>query len=308
VSLRGTLPFVKVSVVMLSYNHEAFIRQAVESVLEQQARFDVELIVGDDHSSDATPAILRELDGKHPGRLTLLLREENIGMGHNFADIYSRCTGDFLAILDGDDYWVTTDKLQKQVNLMLENPDAAICFGKARMEGGLKPGLLLPVEAKSQWVIDDLIRASTIPSCTALYRNYGLGPLPEWLIKLAMCDWPFHVLHALKGNVVFVDEVLAAYRVHGGGVWSQLQESVVRMREIDFFRAILQILPAPYDRVARVELIERLYDESNTAFRDGRISEAKSFFDEALSCEVPGTKLPLRRKARMTLRLARTRN
>jgi len=297
----------KVSVLMVVYNHERFVRQAVDSVLCQQTDFEFEVVVGEDHSTDSTREILRKLDQENPGRLRLLFRDSNLGMSYNFVDTYEHCQGEFVTILDGDDYWSNPHKLAKQVALLEANPDAALCFGRARIEyESGAASKVIPPEQRNDWPLEELLIASFIPACTVMYRHYDLGPIPEWIHELSLCDWPFHVLHALRGKMLLLDEELAVYRVHGGGCWSQLQEDARLFKEIDFYRAILTVLPQPYQRVARAQLLERLYDQANKAYREGRTKDAKTLFAEALASERPGAKLPLRRKLRMGHRLSKS--
>lgn len=104
---------VKVSVVTIAYNHELYIVEAVESVLMQECDFDLEYIIADDASTDGTPEILAEFASQHPGRVKLVLRDANVGAQRNLADALSRCTGQYVALLDGDDYWTSPQKLQK---------------------------------------------------------------------------------------------------------------------------------------------------------------------------------------------------
>ena len=113
---------------MLAYNHGPFIRAAVESVLRQQTNFPYEIIVGEDSSTDDTCAVLGELARAHPGRLHLHLHKRNIGANANFAETLAACRGKFVALLEGDDQWLGTEKLQRQVDYLQTHPACAMCF------------------------------------------------------------------------------------------------------------------------------------------------------------------------------------
>lgn len=114
---------VMVSVVMITYNHEEYIQQALESVISQKTNFSYEVIIGDDRSPDNTREILQSFAKKYPEKIRLVLREENIGVINNLYDIFNRCKGKYIAFLEGDDYWTDTDKLQKQVDFLESNKD-----------------------------------------------------------------------------------------------------------------------------------------------------------------------------------------
>ena len=109
---------VKVSVAMITYNHERFIAQAIESVLMQQTDFAVELVIGEDCSTDGTRAIVRDYGERYPERIRLLLPEHNLGMMPNFVATLKACRGQYVASVEGDDYWTDPHKLQKQVDFL----------------------------------------------------------------------------------------------------------------------------------------------------------------------------------------------
>lgn len=118
----------KLSVLFITYNHEDYIRQALDSVLMQKCSFDFEIVVGEDCSTDSTRDILREYDEKYPGRFKLLFREKNFGRPTmNVYDTGMHCTGDYIAFLEGDDYWTDENKLQKQVDFLDQNPGYMGC-------------------------------------------------------------------------------------------------------------------------------------------------------------------------------------
>src|SRR5690349_6525722 len=113
---------VKVSVAMISYNHERFIAQAIESVLSQRVKFPYEIVIGDDHSTDATPSIIADFHRRYPDKIVPFLREKNLGMAPNFMQILASCGGQYVALLEGDDFWTSKDKLQRQVDFLDANP------------------------------------------------------------------------------------------------------------------------------------------------------------------------------------------
>ena len=93
------------SVLIITYNHEKYLRMAMESVIRQKTKFHIEIIIAEDHSTDKTRDILREFKEKHPDKIKLLFRERNIGLKLNFLDGLEKCNGKYIALLEGDDYW-----------------------------------------------------------------------------------------------------------------------------------------------------------------------------------------------------------
>ena len=113
----------KLSVGILTYNQEAYIRQCLDSVLMQKVDFDYEIVVGDDASTDGTQNILRDYEKHYPGRFVLLLGEKNEGISMNYKKVLTACRGEYVALCEGDDYWTDVTKLQKQVDFLGNHPD-----------------------------------------------------------------------------------------------------------------------------------------------------------------------------------------
>jgi glycosyltransferase involved in cell wall biosynthesis len=107
-----------VSICMITYNHEPFIRQAIEGVLMQQTAFPYHLVIGEDCSTDQTRTICEDYAAAHPDRILLLPTAKNLGMVPNFKRTLEACTGKYTALCEGDDYWTDPLKLQRQVDFL----------------------------------------------------------------------------------------------------------------------------------------------------------------------------------------------
>lgn len=112
---------VKLSICLIVYNHEKYLVEAIESILMQNVNFKYEIIVGDDKSSDNSRKILSEYKEKFPDKINLLFQEENVGGTKNIYDLFMKSKGEYLTCLEGDDYWIDVNKLQKQVDFLDEN-------------------------------------------------------------------------------------------------------------------------------------------------------------------------------------------
>ena len=116
----------KVSVCLITYNQELFIAEAIESVLVQKTNFLFELVIGEDNSNDNTRQICETYAQKHPTIINLLPSEKNHGLKENFVRTYNTCKGAYIALLDGDDYWVDDNKLQIQSDFLDKNSSIVI--------------------------------------------------------------------------------------------------------------------------------------------------------------------------------------
>lgn len=128
------------SVRLISYNHEKFIRKALDSAIAQLTNFPIEIVIGDDFSTDSTLSICLEYQQKFPNKIRVLNRKvgdeyyvnrQRVGMMWNLIDVIKNCRGKYIAILEGDDYWIDPYKLQKQVDYMEARPDCSMTFHDA---------------------------------------------------------------------------------------------------------------------------------------------------------------------------------
>lgn len=277
----------KVSVAMITYNHAAFIAQAIESVLAQQTDFQVELVIGEDGSRDRTREIVCAYKERYPERIRLLLPERNQGMHLNFAGTLDACCGQYVALLEGDDYWTDSRKLQKQVDYMDNHPDCSICFHNAYsfLETDVdKCSTMVPPEQKEKSTLEDLLKSDFLPTCTILFRRRQFPGLPVWVRDLSQGDWPLEVLLAQAGYIGYIGGTMAAHRIYGGGVWSSLTQDQILRDKIKFYEHIDCHLHFRYRNVIRKILSQLYLSLAIDDERKGMISEAKTSVLRCIKC------------------------
>ncbi len=125
---------VVVSVLMVTYNHQDYVQKAIQSVLNQETEFSFELLVGDDGSHDKTPG--RILEASKDPRVIPFIRKENIGATNNLLDLQKHARGEYIAYLDGDDYWCDFQKLQTQINFLQSHPEYVACTHSCMLVDG----------------------------------------------------------------------------------------------------------------------------------------------------------------------------
>lgn len=214
-----------ISVCMITYNHEKYVSRAVESVLMQNTKFPFELVIADDASNDKTRGILKMFKKKYPDRIRLILREKNIGMGRNFLDAILSCKGDYLAILEGDDFWVSGKKLETQAGFLEKYHDYALCFCRTQafFQKPLKgksyfiPDKSVPVNALG---VEELLKHNFIATCSVMYRKKVLRNIPDWFLSQGLFDWSLHLLYAGEGKIGYIDQCMSKYRIHKGSYFS----------------------------------------------------------------------------------------
>lgn len=212
---------ITVSIFILTYNQEQFIAQTIESILMQKTNFNFQLVIGEDCSVDATRSICEAYSNQYPQKIKLLpVLEKNIGLITNYRRTIKECDGKYIAICDGDDYWIDECKLQKQVDFLDKNSDFSIVYT------GVKKLFLNGdciekdnSETKSITNFEDLILDNYIPSVTALFKNRQNqeNELPDWILNFPYGDWPTY-LWTIKngGKIQFLKDVTAVYRMEVG--------------------------------------------------------------------------------------------
>jgi glycosyltransferase involved in cell wall biosynthesis len=264
-----------ISVVTITYNQECFIEQSVKSVLQQQTLFPIEYIIADDCSTDGTPAILRRLLRENPGAFTLLQRDRNLGLARNFRDSYNSASGQYIALLEGDDYWTDPLKLQCQFDLMESRPDCSICFHVVEYvdESGKPLGRRHPNEFKEAWELGDVMRSNPVQTCSIVVRRSMVPQLPEFFLRLKLGDWPLCVLAARRGPLLCLEPAMAAYRVNGESTWTGKSNAKKHAEIAAMFLCLAVEYPDLLNHVEKifrnqtesfVETIDELREENRT--------------------------------------------
>ena len=213
-----------VSVAMVTYNHQDFIGEAIESVLMQETTFNVELVIAEDYSTDKTREIVLDYQSRFPDQIKVILQNRNIGAQKNNIALLSNLKGKYVAALEGDDYWADPLKLQKQVDFLEENEEYVIHSGKAQILKDNKLGKTIgdPLSKKT-YDIADFYTKNNLVTCTAMFRNISIS-LSNFE-GLVFGDWKLYtlLLSQKSGNLAYVADVIySVYRIHEGGVMQKI--------------------------------------------------------------------------------------
>lgn len=233
---------VLVSVVMITYGHEKYIRQAIEGVLMQQGDFDLELVIANDCSPDNTDAVVQDVLSHHSNAhwIRYVRHEKNIGMMPNFIFALQQAKGKYVALCDGDDYWTDPHKLQKQVDFLEANPDYVLSFHKVKI---LKPSgelvddfiTKVPENYETQETLARLGNYIHTPS--VVFRNV-LKELPKEFSLSPVGDYFLYMILAEYGKLKYLEEEMAVYRF-GVGIHSAKTSLSMAKTVFDFYSLLL---------------------------------------------------------------------
>ena len=201
---------------MTTYNHAPYIARAIESVLAQRTSFAVELLLGEDCSSDSTPDICRSYAARYPDRIRLVTSEHNVGMRANYRRTIEACRGRYVAICDGDDWWCDPEKLERQVAMLEADPSLGLCYTRSlRLFEGTGRELHYPEVMLTDF--DRLLFNNTVENCTAVarrdlilryYAEVRPEEHPEWLTD----DAPMWLWFAACSRVRYLPAITAVHR------------------------------------------------------------------------------------------------
>ncbi|WP_184549862.1 glycosyltransferase [Mucilaginibacter sp. FT3.2] len=250
-----------VSVSCTTYNQDKFITQTIESFLMQQTNFPFEIVVGDDCSTDGTSAILQSFKQQYPDKIKVISANKNGGAHQNTINTLHACTGKYIALCDGDDYWTNPLKLQKQVDFLEQNPEYVICCHYTCVVD--TDGNTLYVAPKPVPLIHtyhDLLTGKQVETKTAtvVYRNINKISLlfqQPWYFNCFAADKLFKIFSTsvTGGKIYVMPEVMSCYRNHVGGIWSMIKTEARMEMVISDFNLIIKHFS--YSGIQRVKLL-----------------------------------------------------
>ena len=252
----------KVSVIVLCYNHEKYIAQCLESIIDQNFSESYEILVGDDCSTDGSREIIDDFKKKYPELIVEVFPNRNLGPNPNYLNCYSKTKGKYIAFCEGDDYWIDKHKLQKQVDFLQNNQDyGGVCTNNSwlyadsgeRRDSVLEEGII---------TFEKLTKSNVINSQSTLFRKDILKDL-SWLSNLKIGDWPLHLILTAQKPYYRLPEIMTLYRVHGGGIHSQLKQTqklknILAVQQSCLSNLTLTTTQLNYLRLATIDTLKKL--------------------------------------------------
>jgi glycosyltransferase involved in cell wall biosynthesis len=265
---------------MPTYNHEKYIAQAIESALMQKVNFDYEIVIGEDCSTDRTRDIVLSYQKRYPERIRALLPEKNLGGMKNVIESFNACKGEYVAALEGDDYWTSPDKLRKQADYLDNHPECTLCFHNALQfyeDGSRQSRNYNSTDQKEISTLEDLWERDFITTCSVMLRKSAVGQLGDWFLKFPSGDWATWILAARRGNIKYINEVMSAHRVHAGGVWGSLNRMERLQGLVRFYRSVDDHLDFANHRKLRLQIAQQYYYLSEEFEKQAELANARRY-------------------------------
>ncbi len=275
-----------VSVVMITYGHENYIRQAIEGVLMQECDFEVELIVANDSSPDQTDVVIQNILGNHPRAswIKYIKHERNLGMMPNFIFAMQQCTGEYIALCEGDDYWTDSLKLQKQVDFLEANLEYVLCFHEIvilKTNGEIVDDFITKVPDNYE-TIETLARLGNyIHTPSVVFRNL-IREYPFELMEAPFGDFFLYMMLAEHGKLKYLKEKMAVYR-EGVGIISTMSALKIANNNVRLYSCMISYLKNEEIKkiilVRQTEVVTEHYNSIGKEFKDSFISNHAFFIE-----------------------------
>lgn len=242
-----------VDILVTFYNQEQYVEQAINSCLEQKVDFPCRILVGDDGSTDNTVQIVKRLQETHPGRIELYVMDRVPGEKYiagfrasgNRLNLLSKVTADYFIFLDGDDYFSSSSKLRRQVDVLRENPDCAACahaIDALHPDGRMEPYVAERIpegkyDRKRYW------HHLYFHTDTILVRSSVIGSIPTKLVENHFNDNMITYLILQNGPIYYLPQAMAVYRQTGDGIWTGGKRVVGNLRNMVLYDISLIVNP-----------------------------------------------------------------
>ncbi len=232
----------KISIVTLTYRHENYIRQAIESVLLQSGDFELELIIADDNSPDNTPQIVNDIIQSNPKAEAFIKytrHANNRGVINNFNWALNQCTGKYIALCDGDDYWTDSLKLRKQIDFLEANSSYAGCFHNTmiRNENEINPSLKPWRDYyKQTFFLEDTISELALFHTSSFLFKREFLVFPKWFSEVQSVDMALFTIIASKGPLYRIEDNMSVYRKNETGITNCIKENEYHTNRIELFK------------------------------------------------------------------------
>lgn len=228
-----------VSICCITYNHEKYIKDALDSFLMQKTNFNFEILIHDDASTDDTAVIIKEYEKKYPEIIKPIYQKENqYSQGKNVLTIiFKEAKGKYIAICEGDDYWIDPYKLQKQFDYMKKNEECGLCFHGVKVINAKSGKKLGEIKAASESRIistSEIILGGGgfIGTNSIFSKREILQNLPEFFKKSPVGDYPIQIITSSKNYAYFINEVMSVYRTNVNNSWTSQEFKLEKEIEI----------------------------------------------------------------------------
>jgi glycosyltransferase involved in cell wall biosynthesis len=217
---------IQVDILLVCYNQEKYISQSVESILMQRFDGELNLIIADDSSTDHTLDIIRSFESAAPFPFIYLPKEANLGIFHNYRRAYAACQSDYIAVMEGDDYWLEPNRIQRHVDFLETHQDCVMSMNrlnKLYQEQGLMVPEKWPFKEDYQYISARMLALGNLLGnlSACMLRNSAVKKLQPEIFDINTADWMLGLALGQWGYIAKLKDLSSVYRISQSGLWSQ---------------------------------------------------------------------------------------
>lgn len=228
-----------VSICCITYNQEIYIKDALEGFLIQETDFPFEVLVYDDASMDKTSQVIRDYAEQYPRLIKPIYERVNQyskGVRVNPVFNFSRALGAYIAICEGDDFWISSNKLRLQVDELRKHPNVNMVFHPAKQLFGEKLGKETCNYGNNKKIfsLSQVIRGDGgfSPTCSLMFKTKAVSNLPKWFYEAPIGDLYLQIFGSMRGGALYMPQAMSIYRVNSIGSWSLSTNSQLQMEQL----------------------------------------------------------------------------
>ncbi|MCD6577496.1 MAG: glycosyltransferase [Anaerolineaceae bacterium] len=281
-----------VSICCATYNHEKYIRSALDGFLAQETDFPFEILIHDDASPDDTPNIIREYQEKYPQIIKPIFQKDNQYSQGKKAFAYfllPEAAGKYIALCEGDDYWMDPHKLQKQVDFIEANKNCSMVAHAIQIENALDPkkyNVKRSVDGDHYFNQEELIMHGTrlIHTSSMLFRSSLVKNIPNWVTSSPIGDYPLILFASMHGRIYYINEVMSTYRSFVPGSAMSIKSKLSNDNLIDYCLRVVNMFQEfdafssfKYHRVIKRKISAYLYKQLRKVWKRSSISSFKIY-------------------------------
>ncbi|MBE6797085.1 MAG: glycosyltransferase family 2 protein [Ruminococcaceae bacterium] len=285
---------IKVSVFCLAYNHEKYIRNALEGFVKQKTNFAYEVLIHDDASTDNTAKIIKEYEEKYPNIIKPIYQTENQysqGIKISKKYILPRAKGKYFAWCEGDDYWTDPLKLQKQVDFLENNPEYSTCAHRVKMitiDNGWE-AIIPKIDEAKEFSVDEIIRGGALFQMSSLVmRKCVYEKKPSCFSAKGFGDIQLYIHGAASGKFMVLGDVMSVYNHGTEGSWTKRTKGITdaevlhTSEKIKMFTVMNEYYEKKYDQSIQYALNREYFNlaKHRGAKKEMRKPEYREFYNK----------------------------
>lgn len=230
----------KLSILIICYNQENYIKQSIDSIVMQKIPFGYEVVIADDCSNDKTLLIIKDTLLDKIQNLRILDNDLNLGISKNYQRGFAECKGEYIAVMEGDDYWTDPERLKKHINFLDNHTECVMSMNRYIVFNQNSDSF-----SHSEWklpedfiyvITQDMAMGNKLGNLSAcVFRKNEIDKIKPDFYDLNIADWMLGLVLSQNGYIAILKELMSVYRIHNNGEWSKMS---IKKRNETLFECI----------------------------------------------------------------------